>query len=81
MDTVLEHRPDWVITAACEQAERIMNAGRAQHYDHAVHWLERAQAAYRLSNRTSDWQAYLTEIRTRHQKKYKLMGLLKTLGE
>jgi len=76
MDAVVEHRPEWVIEVARQQAERIIEAGKAKYYHHAVGWLERARAAYRAAGREADWQAYLGEIRTRHGRKYKLMGLL-----
>jgi uncharacterized Zn finger protein len=76
MDAAIEHRPDWVIQAARRQAERIMDAGQSKYYHHAVGWLEKARAAYRAAGRETDWQAYLGEIRTRHGRKYKLMGML-----
>jgi len=79
MDAVVEHRPDWVIQAARKQAERIMDAGQSKYYRHAVEWLARARTAYRAAGRESEWQAYLGEIRERHGRKYKLMGMLKGL--
>jgi len=79
MDAALEQRPDWVIEAACHQAERIMDAGKADAYHHAMEWLKRARSAYRLAGREAEWRTYLQEIRTRHGRKYKLMGMLKGL--
>ena len=76
MDAVIEHRPDWVIKAARRQAERIIDAGKAKYYHHAVNWLEKARAAYRAAGREAEWRAYLGQIRTRHGRKYKLMGML-----
>jgi uncharacterized Zn finger protein len=76
MDAVIEHRPEWVIQAARRQAERIMDSGKAKYYHHAVGWLEKARAGYRAADRKADWQAYLGEIRTRHGRKCKLMGML-----
>jgi uncharacterized Zn finger protein len=43
MDAVVEHRPEWVIQAARRQAERIMGAGKAKYYHHAVGWLGKAR--------------------------------------
>ena len=77
MDAVVEHRPEWAIRAAQRQAERIMEAGRSTHYHHAVEWLTRAQTAYRAADRESEWQAYLRQIRQRHGRKHKLMGMLR----
>jgi uncharacterized Zn finger protein len=79
MDAVVEHRPEWVIQAARREAERIVNAGKAKYYHHAVDWLARAKTAYRTAGREAEWQAYLGEIRTRHGRKHKLMGMLKGL--
>jgi uncharacterized Zn finger protein len=81
MDAAIQPRPDWVIEAARKQAERIMDAGDAQHYHYAVQWLERAQAAYRAANREAEWRTYLSEIRNRHQRKYKLIGMLEKFGK
>ena len=76
MDAVIEHRPDWVIKAARQQAERIIDAGKAKHYHHAVNWLDKAHVAYCAAGREAEWRAYLGQIRTRHGRKYKLMGML-----
>ncbi len=77
MDAVMERRPDWVIQTALRQAERIIEPGKAQYYHHAVDWLARARDAYRVAGRDAEWQAYLRDLRERHGRKYKLMGLLK----
>lgn len=76
MEAAIEPRPEWVIRAARHQAERIIEPGKAKHYHHAVDWLDRARRAYEAAGRAAEWQAYLREIRTRHGRKYKLMGLL-----
>ena len=79
MDAALATRPDWVIQAASAQAERIIDAGDAQHYDVAVEWLRRTREAFRAAGRQGDWQGYLQSIRLKHGRKYKLMGLLERL--
>jgi uncharacterized Zn finger protein len=81
MDAVVEHRPAWVIENAREQAERIIEPGQSKYYHHAVNWLDRVRKAYLAAGREADWQAYLAEIRDRHGRKYKLMGLLETFGQ
>ena len=80
-DAAVEHRPDWVIQLARGQADRIMDAGKADRYDYAVNWLGRARAAYRAAGREAEWRACLTAIRTRHGRKYKLMALLDRFGK
>ena len=79
MDAALATRPDWVIKAASAQAERIMDAGHAQHYSAAVDWLRRARDAFSSAGRREDWQGYLSSIKTKHGRKYKLMGLIAKL--
>ena len=54
----------------------IIEAGQSKYYHHAVAWLEKARAAYRAAGREAEWQEVLREIRTRHGRKYKLMGML-----
>jgi uncharacterized Zn finger protein len=76
MDAALSTQPEWVIKAASEQAERIMDAGKAQSYDYAVGWLRRARDGYRVAGRIDDWRVYLNGIRAKHGRKYKLMGLI-----
>jgi uncharacterized Zn finger protein len=79
MDAAIPTRPDWVIQAATAQAERIMDASKAQHYDYAVEWLRRARDAYRAAGREENWRGYLGSIRIKHGRKYKLMGLIERL--
>lgn len=79
MDAVLEHRPEWVMQMALKQAERIIEPGQAKYYHHAVNWLERARDAYAMAGRESDWKAYMRDLRDRHGRKYKLMGMIKGL--
>ncbi len=79
VDAAIEHRPDWVIRVARQQAMRIIEPGKAKHYHHAVNWLDKAQAAYLAAGRQADWYACLADIHQRHGRKYKLMGLLERL--
>jgi uncharacterized Zn finger protein len=55
----------------------LVDRGQSQYYHHAVEWLGKAYNAYRVTGREAEWQAYLGEIRERHGRKHKLMGLLK----
>ncbi len=81
MDAVIEHRPNWVIQVARRQAERIIDAGQSKYYHDAVGWLEKARAAYQTAGREDEWQAYLRDLRVRHGRKYKLMGLLERFSD
>jgi uncharacterized Zn finger protein len=79
MDAAVDTRPDWVIKQASAQAESIMDAGKAQHYDTAVDWLRRARDAYQSAGRIDEWRKYLQSIRAEHGRKYKLMALIERL--
>ena len=79
VDAALETRPDWVIQACRQQAEPIMNEGRAQLYHAAARWLAKARTAYRAMGREEEWQTYLSELLTRHGRKYKLVPMLQAL--
>jgi uncharacterized Zn finger protein len=73
--------PQWVIKASRAQAEAIMDAGKATAYAHAVEWLEWARRAYRVAGREADWRAYLEDLLTTHQRKHKLVPMLKALRQ
>ena len=79
MDAVLEYRPEWVIQMALKQAERIIEPGQAKYYHHAVNWLERTRDAYAVAEREAEWEAYMRDLRDRHGRKYKLMGMIQGL--
>ncbi|MFN8569553.1 MAG: SWIM zinc finger family protein [Kouleothrix sp.] len=77
--TAIGSRPDWAISAATAQAERIMRAAKADRYEYAVNWLRHARDGYIATGRADEWRAYIHEIRITHGRKYKLMGLLERL--
>jgi uncharacterized Zn finger protein len=70
---------DWVIQACRKQAEYIMDGGKAEYYSSAANWLAKARTAYRAMEREEEWQAYLSELLSRHGRKYKLVPMLKAL--
>ncbi len=80
VDAAIEKRPDWAIRTARQQAESIMDEGKAKYYHHAVRWLEKARAAYRAAGREAEWNEYLDGLLRRHARKYKLVPMLKALG-
>lgn len=79
MDAAILQRPGWVVQAGKARAEEIMNAGKAERYDQAVDWLEKVRRAYEVLGESDTWQAYVEEVRKRHGRKHKLMGLMKRL--
>ncbi|MDQ3457978.1 MAG: SWIM zinc finger family protein [Deinococcota bacterium] len=79
MDAATGTHPDWVIDNARRRAESIMAGGKAKYYHEAAEWLERVKTAHLRTGRKEAWQGCLAEIKHKHGRKYKLMGLLKDL--
>ena len=71
--------PDWGIDKCKRQAEGIMNAGQAKHYDRAAAWLSTARDIYRQHGREAEWQAYLAGLLDLHARKYKLVPMLRAI--
>ncbi|MBW4675900.1 MAG: SWIM zinc finger domain-containing protein [Desmonostoc geniculatum HA4340-LM1] len=80
MDAAMPHNPHWVITNACSRAEKIVDAGKAEYYYHAVEWLKQARTAYLESGRTADWLSYRESLMQNHGRKRKLMAMFKQKG-
>jgi len=78
MDAAILHRPDWVIENARRRAESIIDAGKAQHYHHAIDWLQRVRAAHLQLGQMEEWKQYRTRILQTHARKSKLVSLLGT---
>jgi uncharacterized Zn finger protein len=78
-DAAITAHPDWVIKASRQQAEPILDEGKAQYYDAAARWPGKARAAYQAADRQKEWLLFLTGLLARHQRKYKLVPLLQAL--
>jgi uncharacterized Zn finger protein len=78
-DAAIATHPAWVIDRGKREAESIINAGKAQHYDAAVRWLARVRDAARVANREGEWRAYLDGLLAEHRRKYSLVPRLKQL--
>jgi uncharacterized Zn finger protein len=76
MAAAIAEYPDWVIENARGRAERIIDRGKAEIYDHAVNWLDKMHDAYRASGRLAEWRAYRAQITQLHGRKYKLMTMM-----
>ena len=81
VDAALESQShlDWVIQACQQQAEYIMDRGKAELYSSAANWLAKARTAYRALGHEEEWQAYLGELLSQHGRKSKLVPMLKAL--
>lgn len=71
--------PEWGIRKYRQRAEEIMNAGRSGAYDTAVYWLREARDIYQQHGRLPEWQHYLDSLLKTHQRKYKLVPMLRTI--
>ena len=65
--------------ACFHQADRIIEPGSAQYYQAAAEWLAKAREAAVAGGLVGEWEKRMDEIMARHQRKYKLMPLLKAL--
>ncbi|CDH46272.1 SWIM zinc finger family protein [Candidatus Contendibacter odensensis] len=79
MDAAIKQRPEWVIAQARQQAEPIMDGGQSAHYEDAAKWLRKAKQAYEALGQKTEWRTYLGALCEKHQRKYKLMPLLRML--
>ncbi len=79
MGAVTHTHASWVISTARGKAEPIMDGGRSNHYDSAARWLGYAKTAYGASGRAEAWQAYVTVLRGKHKRKYRLLEALEGL--
>lgn len=71
--------PDWGIQHCRRQAESIMDAKKAKDYDRAVEWLRLARDIFAQHGRVAEWQAYLAGLLALHERKYKLVPMLKAI--
>jgi uncharacterized Zn finger protein len=78
-DAAIASHPDWVMRRAREQADGIVEAGKAQYYDSATAWIRRMRDAARAAGREDEWRAYVDDLLARHARKYKLVPMLKGL--
>jgi uncharacterized Zn finger protein len=79
IQTVGAEFPDWAFTQCCRQAADIMDSGRAAYYDTAIAWLRRGRDILLKAGQVERWQATLSELLQKHQKKYKLRPMLEEL--
>jgi uncharacterized Zn finger protein len=71
--------PNWGIQHCKRQAERIMDAKKAKDYDRAVEWLRLARDIFAQHGRIAEWQNYLAGLLALHERKYKLVPMLKAI--
>lgn len=79
VNAILSERPEWAMKACFHQADRIIEPGSAQYYSAAAAWLGKAREAAVAGGFLAQWERQMDEIMSRHQRKYKLMPMLKAL--
>jgi len=79
VEVAIPSHADRALGVFCQQAESIMNHGKAQRYHRAAPWLAKTRAAYGAAGRETQWQTYLDELMARHRCQYSLVPLLEAL--
>ncbi len=78
-DAVIPFRPDWVINVSLKQANRLIAPTQSNLYPDAAKWLARAKKAYQQKGQTSDWQAYIDNLRTTYARRPALQKAIANL--
>lgn len=80
IDAVKAKYPEWAFRQCRKRADAIMDAGQAKNYHVAAEWLRRGRDILLSAGENDIWEAYLTQVMENHQRKYKLMPMLRELG-
>jgi uncharacterized Zn finger protein len=76
MQAAIAVDPEWVIHKAQNNAERIIEAGKANKYDWAVKWLQQMKAGFSQLKQVNEWNSYKEKLIATHGRKRKLMDLM-----
>lgn len=80
LDAVQHEYPEWAFKHCAKRAESIMDAGKAARYDEAAEWLRRGRDILRPAGFEKQWASYLSGVMDKHQRKYKLMPMLRAIA-
>ena len=80
IETVKAEYPEWAFQQCRKRAEAIMNAGQAKNYRVAAEWLRRGRDILLSAGENDMWNKYLEQVMDKHERKYKLMPMLRELG-
>ena len=78
-DTLIKHRPEWVIRASIKQADRLIAETKSKYYPMAAGWLRKAKAAYSELGQTEKWQKYLQGLKEQYKRRPALQAQLARL--
>ena len=79
IEAVKADYPKWAFQQCQQRADAIMDAGEAQNYRTAAEWLRRGRDILLSAGEKKMWRAYLDQVMEKHQRKYKLMPMLREL--
>lgn len=80
LDAVQNQFPEWAFRQCTSRAESIMDEGRAKYYDDAAEWLRRGREILLPAGLEKIWSTYINAVMEKHQRKYKLMPMLKAIA-
>jgi uncharacterized Zn finger protein len=75
-DTVIPHRPDWVIRVSLKQSGELIAKTKHKLYPTAAKWLGRAKKAYLAKGAATEWQTYIANLRATYTKRPALQKAL-----
>ena len=81
IEAVKADYPEWAFRQCRKRAEAIMDAGKAKNYDVAAEWLRRGREILLSAGEKEMWDTYIDQVMDKHQRKYKLMPMLRELRD
>lgn len=81
IEAVKVEHPKWAFQQCQSRAEAIMDAGQANNYRIAADWLRRGRDILLSAGEDETWETYLNQAMDQHQRKYKLMPMLRELKD
>lgn len=78
-DTLIDHRPEWVISYSVRVAEALIERTASKYYRIAADWLRRAKKAYTKLGKAADWHNYLGQLKTKYKRRPSLQEQLSQL--
>ena len=78
-DTIVTHRPEWVIKISLAEADQLIAKTQSKYYAHAADWLRRVKAGYAQLDKMSDWHAYLRLLKEKYRRRPALINHLDKL--
>ncbi|MCJ7701607.1 MAG: SWIM zinc finger family protein [Anaerolineales bacterium] len=81
IEAVKTDYPEWAFQQCQKRAEAIMDGGKAKNYHVAAEWLLRGREILLSAGKNGMWDTDLDQVMDKHQRKYKLMPMLRELSD